>query len=203
MTQSQRYSGAVTLQMIVKWIMLLQFCCLTMSFFWATTRWRQMNVWLYVNVTLPQQWVHNWNNLLISWKRSAYRSSKGATWAQSAFEVDSHSIFPKFMSAISAYRGDAASQIMTFSITNTHHQTAQLFFVRTLAQTHHHPFPLPPHVFSFSPSWMTLTDRLVATGTTPYLLCRSVAGKCEIHNKMAQIGLKMESISNLQQTAIT
>lgn len=64
---------------------------------------------------------------------------------------------------------------------------------------------LPPFFFrapSFSLSWMTLTDRLVATGTTPCLLCSSEAARCEIHNTMARMGSKPESISKAQQTAI-
>lgn len=55
----------------------------------------------------------------------------------------------------------------------------------------HPPLALKPY---FSPPRMTLTDRLVATGTTPCLLCCIEAGRCEIHNKVAQIGSKPESM---------
>lgn len=55
----------------------------------------------------------------------------------------------------------------------------------------------------FSLPWMTLTDRLVATGTAPCLLGCSEAGRCEIHNMMAWIGSKPESISKPQKIAIS
>lgn len=111
--------------------------------------------------------------------------------------------FHKLMNIVSPHSAEAAWQI-TFRSTalqNTTHQIERTFPLFTISLS----LPLYPFFFhapSFSLSWMTLTDRLVATGTTPRLLCSSEAGRCEIHNTMARMGSKPELISKAQQTAI-
>ncbi len=138
---------------------------------------------------------------------NVYRSSVGAVCvcacvcvSHCVFWVHLHNLFPEFISIVSPHSGEAPSQIMSRSVTlqNTNHQIGETFPLFTFSLSLTLPlFFLAP---SFSLSWMTLTDRLVATGTTPCLLCCSEAGRCEIHNKMARNGSKPESISKPQQT---
>lgn len=82
--------------------------------------------------------------------------------------------------------------ICSIALHNTTHQIESFPFVSPASLLH------PPSFFSFfffncapsvSVSPMTLTDRLVATGTTPRPLCNSEAGRCEIHNSNASDGI--------------